>query len=70
MVESQDDNDDPQNFGPVGDDDDGELKQFMKADYLDQCMVYRSTEIDQDQEETYLTNSALSSRPGSRYNYL
>lgn len=69
MVESQDDNDDPQNFGPV-EDDDRELKQLMKSDYLDQCMLYRSAEMDQDQEETYLTNSALSSRPGSRYNYL
>uniref|UniRef100_A0A8D8DR01 Kinesin-associated protein 3 n=1 Tax=Culex pipiens TaxID=7175 RepID=A0A8D8DR01_CULPI len=42
MVETQEETDDIQDYGPM-DDDDGDLPAYLTSDYLDQCMLYQSS---------------------------
>ncbi|EAT46662.1 AAEL002152-PA [Aedes aegypti] len=68
MVETQEETDDIQDYGPM-DDDDGDLPAYLTADYLDQCMLYQSGESNDDGEGNNRSTSAMSnySRPMSRY---
>ncbi|XP_058816467.1 kinesin-associated protein 3 [Topomyia yanbarensis] len=68
MVETQEETDDIQDYGPM-DDDDGDLPGYLTADYLDQCMLYQSGESNDDGEVNNRSTSAMSnySRPVSRY---
>lgn len=69
MVETQEETDDIQDYGPM-DDDDGDLPAYLTADYLDQCMLYQSGESNGDDGDSQnRSTSAMSnySRPMSRY---
>ncbi|XP_055614070.1 kinesin-associated protein 3 [Uranotaenia lowii] len=69
MVETQEETDDIQDYGPI-DDDDGDLPAYLASDYLDQCMLYQSGESNDDGESNNnRSTSAMSnySRPMSRY---
>ncbi|XP_053694535.1 kinesin-associated protein 3 isoform X2 [Sabethes cyaneus] len=67
MVETQEEIDDIQDYGPM-DDDDGDLPAYLTSDYLDQCMLYQSGESNDDGEANNRSTSAMSnySRPTSR----
>ncbi|XP_055523469.1 kinesin-associated protein 3 [Wyeomyia smithii] len=68
MVETQEEIDDIQDYGPM-DDDDGDIPAYLTSDYLDQCMLYQSGESNDDGEANNRSTSAMSnySRPTSRY---
>lgn len=66
MVESHQDQDDPQNYGRM-EDEEAELPTYLTSDYLDQCVLYQSGDSNEENDSNYRGNSSNGcSRPVSR----
>lgn len=67
MVESHQDQDDPQNYGPM-EDEEADLPTYLTSDYLDQCVLYQSGDSNEETDSNHRGNSSNGfSRPVSRW---